>query len=88
MNLLTTMRKYNYYLTITIATTQEVRKTSSAIIFLEDFAMADIVRQEQELKDKCATDLKSGKVTDPIEKLRLNCLSRGASGIKGLARYV
>lgn len=49
--------------------------------------MADLARQEQELKDKCNRDLKGDKVTDPIERLRLKCLSRGSSGIKGLGRY-
>ena len=47
--------------------------------------MAD--RQEQDLKDKCARQLRGGGVTDPVEKLRLKCLSRGAKGIKGLGRY-
>lgn len=48
--------------------------------------MADVARQEQELKDKCNRDLKGGKVIDPVERLRLQCLARGASGIKGLGR--
>ena len=46
--------------------------------------MADTSRQEQELKQKAAAAV--GKTTDPIEKLRLKCLARGASGIKGLGR--
>jgi hypothetical protein len=46
--------------------------------------MADFSRQEKELKQKSAAAV--DKTTDPIEKLRLKCLSRGASGIKGLGR--
>ena len=48
--------------------------------------MADTSRQEQELKQKAAAGIDKAK--DPIEKLRLKCLARGASGIKGLGRYV
>lgn len=48
-------------------------------------AMAATHRHEQELKQKSAAA--ASKATDPVEKLRLKCLSRGASGIKGLARY-
>ena len=46
--------------------------------------MADTTRQEQEMKQKCAAAVST--TTDPVEKLRLKCLSRGASGIKGLGR--
>jgi Ca2+-binding EF-hand superfamily protein len=46
--------------------------------------MADNSRQETELKKKAAAAV--GKTTDPVEKLRLKCLARGASGIKGLSR--
>ena len=48
--------------------------------------MADTSRQEQELKQKAAAGIDKAK--DPIERLRLKCLARGASGIKGLGRYV
>ncbi|KAM3961621.1 calcyphosin-like protein isoform 2-T2 [Aphomia sociella] len=41
-------------------------------------------RVEEELMQKSARALSSA--TDPLEKLRLLCLSRGASGIMGLAR--
>lgn len=46
--------------------------------------MADTTRHEQELKQKAAHSI--AKTTDPIEKLRLKCLARGASGIKGIGR--
>ena len=46
--------------------------------------MAATQRHEQELKQKSADALK--KATDPMEILRLKCLSRGASGIKGIGR--
>ena len=46
--------------------------------------MAATHRQEEDMKRKCKEAIASAK--DPIEKLRLNCLSRGASGIKGIAR--
>lgn len=46
--------------------------------------MAATSRTNAELQRKAKTAL--NKATDPIEKLRLACLSRGASGIKGLGR--
>ena len=48
--------------------------------------MADNSREVQEMKRKSAAA--AGKATDPVEKLRLLCLARGASGIKGLSRSV
>ena len=48
--------------------------------------MADNSREVQEMKRKSA--VAAGKATDPVEKLRLLCLARGASGIKGLGRSV
>ncbi|XP_060080714.1 calcyphosin-like protein isoform X2 [Ylistrum balloti] len=41
-------------------------------------------RGERELQQKSKKALRSA--TDPVERLRLQCLSRGASGIKGLGR--
>ncbi|XP_064605115.1 calcyphosin-like protein isoform X1 [Liolophura sinensis] len=46
--------------------------------------MAATRRTENEMKLKCSKQL--AKATDPLEKLRLKCLARGANGIKGLAR--
>jgi len=46
--------------------------------------MACTGRGQKELVDKAKKALKTA--TDPVEKLRLQCLSRGASGIKGLGR--
>ena len=46
--------------------------------------MAATSRSNAELQRKAK--LLEGKTKDPIEKLRLACLSRGASGIKGLGR--
>ena len=46
--------------------------------------MAATARTNNELKRKANSAL--SKATDPKEKLRLACLSRGASGIKGLGR--
>lgn len=42
-------------------------------------------RQDDEMKRKC--NEAAAKTSDPLEKLRLKCLARGASGIKGLGRY-
>lgn len=46
--------------------------------------MAATSRQNRELQQKCKKQLQT--VTDPVEKLRLRCLARGANGIKGLGR--
>lgn len=46
--------------------------------------MAVTGRGEAEMKLKATKAL--AKTTDPLEKLRLQCLQRGANGIKGLAR--
>ncbi len=46
--------------------------------------MCDAGRQDTELKQKCHEQLRT--VTDPLERLRLNVLSRGSGGIKGIAR--
>lgn len=43
-------------------------------------------RSESELINKCQRALDDGTDKDPIEKLRLLCLARGASGIVGLGR--
>ena len=49
--------------------------------------MASTKRHEDDLKRNSEQALKKG-VKDPIEALRLKCLSRGASGIKGIGRYM
>ncbi|CAG5131809.1 unnamed protein product [Candidula unifasciata] len=46
--------------------------------------MAATVRTQTELQMKAKKAML--KVTDPVERLRLACLTRGANGIKGLAR--
>jgi len=46
--------------------------------------MAATGRKNQELMSKSREKLKTCK--DPLEMLRLKCLERGASGIKGLGR--
>ena len=48
--------------------------------------MCDAGRQDAELKQKVHDQLRS--VKDPLEKLRLNVLSRGSGGIKGISRFV
>ena len=47
--------------------------------------MASTERHEQDMRQKASRALRVG-VKDPIEMLRLQCLSRGAAGIKGLGR--
>ena len=46
--------------------------------------MAATARLNKQLQEKSKQQLKTAK--DPVERLRLQCLSRGASGIKGLGR--
>ncbi|XP_071116805.1 calcyphosin-like protein isoform X1 [Haliotis cracherodii] len=46
--------------------------------------MAATVRTQKEMKDKAMKQLKHEK--DPMVKLRLACLARGSTGIKGLGR--
>ncbi|BFZ16639.1 hypothetical protein BsWGS_19677 [Bradybaena similaris] len=46
--------------------------------------MAATVRTQTELQMKCKKAMV--KATDPVERLRLACLTRGANGIQGLAR--
>ena len=47
--------------------------------------MASTERHEREMTQKANRALQQG-VKDPIELLRLQCLARGAAGIKGLGR--
>lgn len=46
--------------------------------------MAGTPRHDEEMARKANRLLQ--KTSDPIERLRLQCLSRGSSGIKGLGR--
>ena len=46
--------------------------------------MAATHRHESELKKKALVEMQ--KATDPIEKIKWQCLSRGASGIRDLGR--
>lgn len=43
-------------------------------------------RAEQDLKEKAFKAMSQAK--DPVEKLRFFCLSRGATGILGIGRYL
>ncbi|VEN61911.1 unnamed protein product [Callosobruchus maculatus] len=43
-------------------------------------------RQEAEMASKSKRQLESGEAIEPIERLRLKCLSRGATGILALGR--
>lgn len=47
--------------------------------------MAATARHDREMKRKAAAKL-NNKDTDPIERLRCQCLARGSSGILGLGR--
>ena len=46
--------------------------------------MAATSRQEAEMKRHCESNMH--KVTDPMKKLRMQCLCRGSAGIKGIGR--
>ena len=46
--------------------------------------MSGTARHDREMAIKAQKQLNS--TSNPIEKLRLQCLSRGSSGIKGLGR--
>ena len=46
--------------------------------------MAATKRTTLEMQQKCKKAFQSEK--DPLEKLRLACLARGANGIQGLSR--
>ena len=48
--------------------------------------MAATYRSDREMREKCKKMLHSRKPQDPVENLRLRCLSRGSGGIKGLGR--
>lgn len=48
---------------------------------------SDLQRREADLITKCNRELSNGLEKDPVERLRLLCLSRGATGIIGLSRY-
>ncbi|CAH3153098.1 unnamed protein product [Porites lobata] len=48
--------------------------------------MAATARSDSEMKQKCKKMLNSKGKMDPIERLRLQCLSRGSAGIKGIGR--
>ena len=46
--------------------------------------MAGTARHDRQMKQNA--ERKLTKESDPLEKLRLQCLARGSSGIKGLGR--
>ena len=50
--------------------------------------MAATRRSQAEMQRKCKQALATGKVTDPVEKMRLQLLERGCSGIKAIGRYL
>lgn len=47
---------------------------------------ADLQRREVDLMNKSLRELANGQEKNPIDKLRLICLARGATGIIGLSR--
>ena len=49
--------------------------------------MAATARLNKDLMDKYSKLAHTGS-DDPIENLRFHCLARGASGIKGIGRWV
>lgn len=56
------------------------------IIQMANRPSSSMSRGESELINKCQRALDDGNEKSPIEKLRLMCLARGASGIVGLGR--
>lgn len=49
--------------------------------------MAATSRSDTEMRQKCKKMLNSKQAQDPVERLRLQCLSRGSAGIKGIGRW-
>jgi calcyphosin len=54
-------------------------------MFTQQRPMTTGTRQEEEMMSKSKRQLTV--TSEPLEKLRLQCLSRGATGILGLGRY-
>lgn len=48
----------------------------------------DLFSKENALKNLAKRELANGQEKDSMHKLRLQCFSRGATGILGLARWV
>lgn len=48
------------------------------------FQMPGTARHDREMAIQAKKNL--SKTTDPVERLRLQCLARGSAGIKGLGR--
>lgn len=48
------------------------------------FQMPGTARHDREMAIQAKRNL--SKTTDPVERLRLQCLARGSAGIKGLGR--
>lgn len=58
---------------------------SSPLLLLVPSVMAGTSRHDREMEINAKRRLTA--CSDPVERLRLQCLARGSSGIKGLSRY-
>lgn len=61
-------------------------RLSSSSVLLQEASVPDVFETEADLMEKSMDALNTGEEQDPIMKLRLLCLSRGATGIIGLSR--